>query len=334
MGLIRRDPRPFMETLISARGYFGREDVDLSHSNHLTFQINDGAIAARFHGLRLQSHFQPIFDPCTLEVRAFEALLRSHTENGLSVSPPDVFALPKDAEEIKTMDRLCRAVHAANFGLQRTSEQSLFLNVDGRYILNVDQKAIGDMAHIILGAVGLSPEHVVLEVLESNVEDLGRLSEVVLAYQSCGFRVAIDDFGAHSSNFDRLWRLNPNIVKLDRGLLLNAGTNARARKIFPKIVDLIHDLDALVVCEGVETWDQHQMAVDAGVNLVQGYFYAHPMALLHAGPPLMGRPVIPCSDMPWNPVEPAAEAAKIGRSWSLRKSILKKSIWRKAPVGV
>lgn len=289
MGILRRDPRPFVETLVSARGYFGHAGDSMLRSLHPTFHTLAGSISARFQGMQLHSHFQPIFDAKTLEARAFEALLRPRTDDGEALSPPDAFARTKDVDDVKTLDRLCRAVHAANFGLQSQPEQVLFLNVDGRYILHVDQKAIGDMAHVILGAVGLSPRNVVLEVIESNVDDLDRLGEVVLAYQACGFRVAIDDFGAHSSNFDRLWRLNPNIVKLDRGLLLNAGTNARAHKIFPKIVDLIHDLDAQVVCEGVETQEQHDLALAAGVDLVQGYFYAHPTALLHCGPPLMGR---------------------------------------------
>ncbi len=288
MGLLRKDPRPFVETLVSARGYFGH-DGGHSYRSHPTFHTLAGAITARFQGLHLHSHFQPIFDARTLRAKAFEALLRPHSDDGAILSPHEAFSRSRNAVDIKTLDRLCRAVHAANFGLQCQAEQILFLNLDGRYVLQVDQNAIGDMAHVILGAVGVSPDNVVLEVIESEVDDLGRLGEVLQAYQACGFGVAIDDFGAQSSNFDRLWRLTPDIVKLDRGLLLNAGTNARARKILPKIVDIIHDLDALVVCEGIETQEQHEMAMEAGADMLQGYFYAFPAAVLHNGPPLMGR---------------------------------------------
>lgn len=55
-----------------------------------------------------------------------------------------------------------------------------------------------------------------LGVLESHVDDLQHLQEAIDAYRSRGFRVAIDDFGCQHSNFDRLWRLTPDIVKLAR----------------------------------------------------------------------------------------------------------------------
>lgn len=70
--------------------------------------------------------------------------------------------------------------------------------------------------------------------------------------------------------------MTPDIVKLDRSLIVQGTTNERARRILPKLVEIIHELGAQVVCEGVENLDQHRLAVDAGADLVQGYYDAQP----------------------------------------------------------
>lgn len=130
-----------------------------------------------------------------------------------------------------------------------------------------------------------------LEILESRVDELPRLQDAVDAYRSRGFRVAIDDFGCQHSNFDRLWRLTPDIVKLDRSLIVQASEDKRVRRILPKIVEIIHDLGAQVVVEGIETLDQHVLALDAGTDLMQGFYYARPSAEVLAQRPALGVPV-------------------------------------------
>lgn len=100
-------------------------------------------------------------------------------------------------------------------------------------------------------------------------------------WRNRGFQIALDDFGCQNSNFDRLWQLTPDIVKLDKQLVHQAQSNQRAAIILPKLIEMIHDLGALVVCEGIETQAQHQRCTNAGADLLQGYSYARPAAHLH-----------------------------------------------------
>jgi EAL domain-containing protein (putative c-di-GMP-specific phosphodiesterase class I) len=190
--------------------------------------------------------------------------------------------LPTSSEEAVCFDRLCRIVHALNFVNQAGHSGDLFVNVSGRHLMGVSNHGHGEIFERLLHLCGLRPGRVILEILEARVDDIEHLNEAVAAYRKRGYRVAIDDFGCEHSNFDRLWRLTPDIVKLDRSLILQGISNPRARRILPKIVDIIHELGAQVVCEGIETPDQHALAVDAGADLVQGYLYARPApALFH-----------------------------------------------------
>lgn len=247
---------------------------------HHSLQFDDRGAFGSYEDLTMRSVFQPLFDSRTLIPVAYEALLRVTLAGGGTMSPEKAFTRPSTADQIIFFDRLCRTIHALNFVSQAEGEDVLYLNVHGRHLLSVGGGAHGSAFETLLGYIGLKPSQVVLEIVESGIEDLDRLEKAVAAYQKRGYRVAIDDFGCQHSNFDRLWRLSPDIVKLDRSLLLQSVNNPRARLILPRLVEIMHDLGATVVCEGIETKEQHQVALDAGVDLLQGFYYARPRPLL------------------------------------------------------
>lgn len=259
--------------------YFAERNA-LDTASVPNLHIGNGSALGHYRGMHLSSVFQPLLDARSLQARAHEALLRVHDDFGRALSPAEAFAIPATADDIVYFDRLCRIVHALNFVGQAPAGAELFLNVSGRHLLGVSNGGHGEIFERLLDMCGLKPEQVILEVLEAKVDDISRLNDAVGAYRERGYRVAIDDFGCENSNFDRLWRLTPDIVKLDRSLILQGTSNERARRILPRLVDIIHELGAQVVCEGIETPEQHQLAVDAGADLLQGYYYAIPSATL------------------------------------------------------
>lgn len=235
-----------------------------------------------FGDLRLHSVFQPLLEARTLTPLAHEALLRAQDGEQRPVPPLTAFSLPKSAEDVVFFDRLCRSLHALNFARQSGGQGTLYLNISGRHLLSVGQGGHGKAFEALLGHCGLQPTQIVLEILEADVDNLDHLQAAIAAYRQRGYRVAIDDFGSQHSNFDRLWRLEPDIVKLDRLLIAQAAKDSRAAKILPKLIDIIHDLGALVVCEGIETAAQHAQVLAAGTDIVQGFYYARPQAQLYA----------------------------------------------------
>lgn len=264
--------------------YFDSWNEQRNEPTH-NLQFDDHGAFGRYRGLRLYSVFQGLFSSSTLKPVAHEALLRARDEDYRSVAVAEAFKLARTPDESIYFDRLCRMVHALNFSSQCAAAGDLFLNVSGRHLLSVSA-GHGQTFEILLRYCGLRPTQIVLEIVESGVDNLAHLQEAVDAYRSRGFRVAIDDFGCQHSNFDRLWRLTPDIVKLDRSLIVQASENDRARRILPKLIEIIHDLGARVVVEGVETADQHALARDAGADLLQGYYYARP------APEIVSQPLV------------------------------------------
>ena len=234
-------------------------------------------IVALHAGLVLRSVFQPIFSSSPLQPVAFEALVRAQSvQSGHTVSPDALFARPCTPSQGVLLDRMCRFIHLLNFERQAPASAALYVNVATVHLQALKQGQHGAFMSAMQSLCPFALSRIIMEITETQFDDRDALSEIVQTFKRRGYRVAIDDFGARHSNFDRLWALTPDIVKIDRELLLQADNHARVRQILPKVVDIIHDLDAFVVCEGIETRQQHALAVDSGVDLVQGYFFARP----------------------------------------------------------
>lgn len=270
-----------------------RTEQEALWGDGLALSAGADGVSGHFARLRLHSHFQPLLDAVTLQPLAHEALLRPlDPHSGAYLPPSAAFACARTPQEAVYLDRLCRVVHALNFVRQQPGRQLLFLNVSGRHLAAVAQEH-GAAFERLLALCGLQPQQVVLEILEASVDQLELLQTALQAYRKRGFRIAMDDFGCQHSNFDRLWQLTPDLVKLDRHLIQQAEVNPRARLILPKLIGIIHDLGAQAVCEGIETAQQHRLCVDAGSDLLQGYYYARPQPTLlrdGAATPAVSRP--------------------------------------------
>lgn len=239
-----------------------------------------GRISASFRDFTLASAFQPIFSLSHRNPVGYEALCRASAADTTPVSPLALFGQVNDESDTVLLDRLCRAVHVQNF--TRFQDRSwLFLNVNP--LVTVLGKSYGSFFQEMLEHSGIPPSQVVVEILEKSIYDESILSAAVNYYKNLGCLVAIDDFGASHSNFDRIWNIQPDIVKFDRSIVVQAENNPVVRKALPNLVGLIQELGCITLMEGVETEQQALIAIDSNVDLVQGYYFGYPREQLVDG---------------------------------------------------
>ena len=231
---------------------------------------------AAFGTLKLDSHFQPIFSLAHQRVIGFEALLRATDHEGRSRTPLEVFGAVHSRADTILLDRLCRSVHLHNFVQHGTAPAWLFLNVNPQVV--VEGKRYGAFFREQLERVNFPPQRVVVEILEAAFADQDLLTEAVQYYRDLGCLIAIDDFGAGHSNFDRICGLRPDIVKFDRLIIAQAAVNRSIRSIIPGMVSLLHESGSLVVMEGVESEFEAMIAMDSDADFVQGFYFARPEA--------------------------------------------------------
>ena len=94
-----------------------------------------------------------------------------------------------------------------------------------------------------------------------------------------GFRLAIDDLGSGYAGLTSFASLEPDFVKLDRGLVTGLDVEPVKRKLVGSIVSVSHELNIAVVAEGVETAAERQTASELGCDLLQGFFFRKPEEL-------------------------------------------------------
>lgn len=235
--------------------------------------VTPGHATAQFRDFTIASAFQPIFSLSHRNPVGYEALCRARTADGMPVSPPALFGQVKDESDNIQLDRLCRAVHVQNFSAFN-DRSWLFLNVNP--LVTVLGKSYGSFFQHMLEHNNIPAGQVVIEILEKSIYDESILSAAINYYKNLGCLVAIDDFGASHSNFDRIWNIQPDIVKFDRSIVVQAESNRVVRKALPNMVSLIQELGCITLMEGVETEEQALIAIDSNVDLVQGYYFGYP----------------------------------------------------------
>ncbi|MEO5709006.1 MAG: EAL domain-containing protein [Nocardioidaceae bacterium] len=131
----------------------------------------------------------------------------------------------------------------------------------------------------VVGASGLDPRALVLEVTENILIEDGEVALLVLQQlRRTGIRIALDDFGTGYSSLSYLHRLPLDILKIDQSFVADIERASRGGAIVGAITTLAHVLDLLVVAEGVETPRQGEQVREMGADQAQGYLYARPMS--------------------------------------------------------
>lgn len=112
------------------------------------------------------------------------------------------------------------------------------------------------------------------------------LVDILAQYRAAGFRVALDDLGAGYGSLTLLERLRPDLVKFDRDLITDIDNSPSKQAIVSGLVGMARELGIATVGEGVERRAEWEWLRGAGVDYVQGFFFARP-----ANPP--PRPSLP-----------------------------------------
>lgn len=224
---------------------------------------------------RLYNVFQPIVaaDEETT-VHGHELLVRAEDRNGDPISPGKLFG---DAERGNMMFELDRAARetAVKSGSALPVNQKIFINFvptsiyDPDYCLKTTMEAIEEHE--------VRREQLVFEVVETEeVEDRSTLIDILDEYRQSGVNVALDDLGAGYSSLNMLKDLNPDYIKLDLELVQAVTENDVQAEIARGLIEAAKKAGITTIAEGIEGKAEKQWFQDAGVDFMQGYFFAKP----------------------------------------------------------
>ena len=123
----------------------------------------------------------------------------------------------------------------------------------------------------------IPPQLIELEITESMyISNSSEISELIKELHRLGYKVSMDDFGSGYSNLSALADMDFDLIKLDKGFCSNKD-NQKEKIILAFIMELAHELDMDVLCEGVETKELMEYLKDVGCNIVQGFLFDKPI---------------------------------------------------------
>jgi EAL domain-containing protein (putative c-di-GMP-specific phosphodiesterase class I) len=214
--------------------------------------------------------FHPIVDIGKPSIFAYEALVRGPAGEPAA----SVFDRVTDTNRY-AFDQRCRV---------RAVESAARLGMQTRLSINFMPNAVYEANRCLRTTleaarkIGFPLDRIIFEATEGEqVEDTKHLLGILAAYKRHGFQTAIDDFGAGYAGLNLLAEFQPDIVKLDMGLVRAIDTHRPRRAIAAGIVGICRSLGIRVVAEGVETTDKVETLKHLGISLMQGYVFGKPV---------------------------------------------------------
>lgn len=215
--------------------------------------------------------FQPIVDVVSGATFAHEALVRGSMGEGAYTVLAAV-----DVSNRYTFDQQCRvrAIEmAAKLGL---SNDGACLSINFMPNAVYEPRACIRLTLDAAKRTRYPLDRIIFEFTESEKLDTAHLLNILEAYKAIGFKTAIDDFGAGYAGLQLLSQFQPDIVKIDMGLIRGIDIDPVKRSILRHTLRLLEELAITPLCEGVETNEELVVLQDLGVRLIQGYLLAKP----------------------------------------------------------
>jgi EAL domain-containing protein (putative c-di-GMP-specific phosphodiesterase class I) len=224
------------------------------------------------------SHYQPIVSVGRKTIVGYESLARGiHPVSRETLSPIHLFRVAHEENLPQELDEICQKMALANFRAIQTQHPDCFLSVNFESSV-IDKELVRSKKFLLqVKAMGLKPENVALEIVESQVKDTDDLRDFVRTYRGYGFLIALDDIGSGHSNLNRIPLIRPDILKIDRYLVQGIQKDFYKQEVFKSLIRLAGQIGALVIAEGIETKEEALTVMELGVDLIQGFYFARPL---------------------------------------------------------
>lgn len=240
----------------------------------------DAAVAQALRQRDFELYLQPLVDLATGKVCGVEALIRWIDSAGKVRGPGELIEFARRTGQMNvitdwTMERALFAAQSAQPHI------GLSVNLPPEEML--DPNFAKDLQRRI-ERYGIRPSRLTLEITEDHlIEEAQQATSVLDNLRSMGVKVVIDDFGTGFSSLSYLLGLPLSGIKMDREFIQALPHRKSARSIVRSLADLCRENTMSLVCEGIETLDEHILVNELAGTIGQGFYYGMPQAARECG---------------------------------------------------
>jgi len=222
-------------------------------------------------------YYQPIIDIKNNKVWGVESLLRWNSEkrglvppgkfipileeSGLINEVGDVIMenVLKDAKEFEDKNIIF------TFSMNVSVIQLLSQNLALKLIRKIEE-------------INVKKENIIVEITESVLmENIDVIMPQIELLKKAGINIEIDDFGTGYSSLSYLKKLPVSALKIDRSFVKDILIDEGDRHIVDAIISMAKALHKKTIAEGVEEKEILDYLKNAGVDYIQGFYFAKPM---------------------------------------------------------
>ena len=248
-------------------------DAEQQRKKQLTRELRD--IIRR---KRVTTLFQPIVRAKEGTVFGYEILTRGPANSSFRNSDM-LFGFAREA-------KLAWALEA--IGLEGAMKRLRQLDIsDRKFLLNLEAEMFGESEFRIHEMVSFFAEnrgHFVFELTErAAIEDYAQFRELLSEFRDKGIEMAIDDAGSGYASLEAIAALSPDYLKITKGLVSTLADEPIKQDLVKMLVDLAGKINAKTIAEGIETQEEYETCRELGIDLLQGYYLAHPQEELRLG---------------------------------------------------
>lgn len=223
-------------------------------------------------------YYQPIWNADTKKIETAEALVRLIDPALGFISPEEFIPIAEQNGLINDIGITVFEKVCAFLANERTKKVGLtYVEVN----LSIYQLIVGNTIEQFKEAMGkynVTPDQINLEITETgSVGNSAALLNKIDELKELGFKFSLDDYGTGYSNLTYIINMDFTNIKSDKGLLWDADNNENSKILITDTIQMMRRLGFNVIQEGVETKEQLDLVVNAGANLIQGYYFSKPV---------------------------------------------------------
>jgi len=223
---------------------------------------------------KIISHFQPIVNNKTQQIEKYESLVRLVNDDDKVLAP---FFFLDVAKKSKYYSAITNMVLDNSFSALQNTNKDISINLSA---LDIEFTSTREKILELLSQNEQYAHRIVIELLEDeSAKDFKTISSFISDVKDLGVKIAIDDFGAGYSNFERLLDYQPDILKIDGCLIRDIETNSFSLSVVKTIIAFAKEQNIQTVAEYVENENIYNILKEIGVDYSQGYYFGKPEAL-------------------------------------------------------
>ena len=222
--------------------------------------------------------YQPVLDAATNKIIGAEVLsrLNSHTEGILT--PGTFLSAVNNVGLNEKFDYYIFEKNCKWISNDKEKRTKYVYTINFSRLTLCDPNLADDIIKIIEN-YGIEYSCIAVEILEDkslNKDEKAIVVSNLLRLKEKGVLILLDDFGKGYTSFCDLTDFDINIVKIDKSITQNA-TNEAGFLVLKNIIKTAKDLGFKTLCEGIETEEHKNKAIEAGCDMLQGFYFYRPM---------------------------------------------------------